>query len=77
MELTPLLSPTACYGENGQRRNTRTRNFPYSVFRSRSSCILTLSVLYEKYGYGTTVFSPLAKGLLTGKVRPSSQRPPF
>ncbi|TFK95257.1 NADP-dependent oxidoreductase domain-containing protein [Pterulicium gracile] len=25
------------------------------------------AVLYEKYGYGTTVFSPLAKGLLTGK----------
>lgn len=26
--------------------------------------------LYRKYDYGTTVFSALAQGLLTGKVRP-------
>ena len=26
--------------------------------------------LYQKYSIGTTVYSPLARGVLTGKVRP-------
>lgn len=34
------------------------------------------SPLYKKYNLGTTVFSALAGGLLTGKVCPSSPRPP-
>jgi hypothetical protein len=32
------------------------------------SYALTSSALYKKYGYGTTLWSPLAAGLLTGKV---------
>lgn len=34
-------------------------------------CVLTYfgRPLYRKYDYGTTVFSGLAEGILTGKVR--------
>ena len=40
--------------------------------QSRRTCSPPCRPLYKKYSYGTTLYSPLARGLLTGKVRPDS-----
>ncbi|KAL7415382.1 Aldo/keto reductase [Mrakia frigida] len=39
----------------------------YNLIDSRASFEGDLLPIFEKYGYGSTIFSPLARGLLTGK----------
>ena len=65
-----LLWCTACSTVNVQRRNTSMYLRRYHPFFSKfTACHINNSHLYKKYGLGTTTYSSLAGGLLTGKVK--------
>ena len=55
----------ACSIANAPRRNMRK---VFSPRRNIADFIVSCRPLYAKYGIGTTVFSALAGGILTGKV---------
>jgi hypothetical protein len=60
------LYSAACFIANGQKRSMRE----WLTVQLCGLCLIeSPRPLYKKYSIGTTVWSPLASGLLSGKVR--------
>ena len=68
--LLPIEHLQACSTENGLRKNTSKISHieTFGLFSTASS------PLYKNYGISTMIWSPLASGLLTGKVRNGTLR---
>jgi len=61
----------ACCGEDGFRRLDRTEQSAYAILsRGIESEVLPVA---QRYGMGVVVWSPLAKGMLTGRIRKGQQ----